>query len=373
MTTACTRTPSSSSATGFLKLTPAVFRFQFQQLMLVVVLCGESMVVFQSLAQTDKERPAPFELVKAYLSKPPVLEELRYQKTVVSQGQHVGQWLTNRTHYVGSYQDGSFFLEERDPQAPEGLPLKAVGRDKNLLWHWQNGQVLKWEKKADEKENVVLPLVGVGEIELLSAANLGIPMLVNSSMEWVDHGFGAESDESMFRRDVRPEEARVAISGGFTVSDLGRVSGLRLERKGASKPTLFAYEYGREESGSVPQFFPRTIRQEFLDAEGFFQGYIEREVFALRLSSSNRPASYGPERIARLPSAVRVSLVYTNDLLFKEATNGLQRVEQARPLRNSNLRWFLLVLLLLPSIAFPAVWWFRKQPGIQRNQPREKG
>ena len=313
---------------------------------------------------SDKERPddsATFEKLKVYLSHSPSVGEIRFQKTVVSRTDRSPPWQTNQTFYVGAYQEESFFLEERDPRNLDGIPYRAVGRANSLFWHFQNGELMKWEKNPNEKENVLVALVGVAEVELLTAANAGIPLIVNKSVKWSGANFEAEMDERVFRRDVPPENARTRIFGECTVSPIAGLTSLKIRRDGAAQPLVLNYE--RHESTSIPSYFPSVVRQETRDAQGLLAGIIERDVQLLRLSTSNTTIAFGPERITRLIPSLRASLVYSNNVLFKEKKGVLQEVEQHKPAGQTHARSYVLGMLLLSLVVFPVAWWLYKRPG----------
>lgn len=316
-------------------------------------------LVSNSLAQTEESLSSSFDRIKKHLSDPPNAAEIRFQKLSVSNVGN-GNWLTNLNLYYGAYQNGSFFLEVLDPENREGKPLTADGRDKELLWHFRNDEVKKWKATENEANkvdggNIVRPLVGLAEIEMLTAINLGIPMLVNTSMQWFGLEFKSEQDLSAFKRDVSPEKARVGVSGTFSLSTAGAIIGLRLKREDVERPIQLAYLGYEQASKGIFGSIPRISRQEFRDSKGELQGFIEREVTLLVVPTSVQATVFGPERLSPF---VRATFAYTNSSLYKETKAGYEKVVMGNAhLDKSNDRVFVLLFLFgAPSLLL--ILWF---------------
>lgn len=342
--------------------------------MLRAIFCFLSLLSLDLFAQPAGSRTARFEAIRNYLSNPPEAAEIRFQKLTVSKGEQ-GNWVTNSSLYYGAYQDGSFFLEQVSPSDPQGEPITADGRAGDLLWHFRNGEVKKWKATVNQADlsdngNIIRPLVGLAEIELLTAVNLGIPMLVNTSMQWTGFGFRAEQDLSVFKRDVPVEKARIGVSGTFNLSSSGDVLDLTLEREDSERPIRLVYAGYKQLATGDLDTIRSVSRQEFWGPTGDLHGFTEREVVFFAVPTTAQPILFGPERLS---SIVRASFVYTNNSLYQETKSGYSKVVMANAdSGRSNARVLILLALFgMPLVIF--LWVVRHQfAGQLTNNKNER-
>ena len=303
------------------------------------------------------------EALKTFLSHPPAIERIVFEKEVVSyQADRQQPWQTNYTLFRGGCEGRSFFVEEFSSAAQITSPRRISGREKNLHWVLQNGELLKWEKNSSDTRNVVETTVGGVELELWTALNVGMRMLDNQTLTWIGNRFDAEGDNSLFRGKTPNDRSRITLKGEFTVTPEGMISGLKFELEGIERPLIYQYEY--REATKVPWFFPRVIKQEFYDSAGAVNGLIERRI--LELVVSGERLVFSPDRITNSTQNIRAALVYTNNILFKEQTNGLSPVQvrpqnetsQSTSQSTSRSRVPVLIVFAAVGLGLPAIFYF---------------
>ena len=163
--------------------------FGLSLLRIVFFICCSSFAVFgisgvASATQTN-EAAKQLEALKTFLSHPPAIERIIFEKEVVSyQADRQQPWQTNYTIFRGGCDGRSFFVEEFSSAAPITSPRRIAGRENNLHWVLQNGELLKWGKNSSDSRNVVETTVGGVELELWTALNVGIRMLDNQTLTW---------------------------------------------------------------------------------------------------------------------------------------------------------------------------------------------
>jgi len=326
-------------------------------------ICCSSFIVFgdpgaASATQTNGTTNQ-LEALKTFLSHPPAIERIVFEKEVVSYvAERQQPWQTNYTLFRGGCDGRSFFVEEFSSAAPITPPRRISGRENNLHWVLQNGELLKWEKNSSDSRNVVETTVGGVELELWTALNIGIRMLDNRTLTWTGNKFDAEGDNSLFRGKSPNDRSRITLKGEFTVTLAGMISGLKFELEGIERPLIYQYGYG--ESTKLPWFFPRVIRQGFYDSAGAVNGLIEQRI--LELVVSGERLVFSPDRIMNSTQNIRAALVYTNKILFKEQTNGLSPV-QVRPQNEtsqstSRSRVPVLIVFAAVGLGLPAIFYF---------------